>query len=235
METGSSDPQRIEYREREARPTYAPTDRSRVRRVPQRATYDAEHVHAILDAGYVAHVGIAEGGQPFVLPMVYVRVDRTLYLHGARTARLLSALAEGVPMCATVTLLDGLVLARSAFHHSLNYRSVMVLGRGVGVVDEAERERAFAAFVDHVVPGRSADVRPPNEQERRATMLVKLPIDEASAKVRTGPPLDDAEDLSLPVWAGVLPLTLTPGVPLPDPALPAATPLPASLARYARR
>ncbi|MGH9283298.1 MAG: pyridoxamine 5'-phosphate oxidase family protein [Acidimicrobiales bacterium] len=192
------------------------TPRTTVRRRPERAHYDRASVEAILDEGLVAHVGLAVDGQPFVIPMVYARVGDDLYLHGSAASRLLRALAGGAAVCVTVTLLDGLVLARSAFHHSMNYRSVVVVGEAVPVTDHGERDRALAAMVDHAVPGRSAEVRAPDRKELAATLVIRVPLEEASAKVRTGPPIDDDRDLDLPVWAGVLPLCLAAGDPCPD-------------------
>ncbi len=193
-----------------------PTARTQVRRRPERAHYDRAGIEAILDEGLVAHVGIAVDGQPFVLPMAYARVGDDLYLHGSAASRLLRALSGGAAVCVTVTLLDGLVLARSAFHHSMNYRCVVVLGRAVPVPDGPERDRALAAIVDHAVAGRSALVRPPDRKELAATKVLRLSLEEASAKVRTGPPIDDDRDLDVPVWAGVLPLRLVAGDPCPD-------------------
>ena len=187
-------------------------------------------MEAILDEGLVAHVGLAVDGQPFVLPMVYARVDGHLYLHGSAASRLLRALGAGAPVCVTVTLLDGIVLARSAFHHSMNYRSVVILGRAVAVTDAAEREVALAAMVDHAVPGRSEEVRPPDPKELAATLVVRVDLDEVSAKVRRGPPIDDHADLGLPVWAGVLPLRVVAGDPRPDG--PADRPLPPAVAAW---
>ncbi|OJH34858.1 pyridoxamine 5'-phosphate oxidase family protein [Cystobacter ferrugineus] len=188
--------------------TPPPSERGTVRRLPQRASYDEAVIHAILDEGLVAHVGIAVEGQPYVIPMVYGRIGRHLYLHGASVSRLARQLAQGIPACLTVTLLDGLVLARSAFHHSANYRSVVVLGTAVPVTDAEEKTRALEAITNHALRGRWAEVRPPNAQEMKATSVLRLPLEEASAKVRTGPPHDDEEDLSLECWAGVLPLRL---------------------------
>src|SRR5206468_8315759 len=194
----------------------SPTPRTRVRRLPSRASYDRTTIHAILDEALVCHLGFVHDGQPFVLPTTYARVDDALYLHGSAASRMLRGLREGIPVCVTVTLLDGLVLARSAFHHSVNYRSVVVLGVATEVTDEAERLSALEAIVEHVMPGRWAAVRSPTSQELRATMVLRLPIVEASAKVRTGGPLDDAEDLGWPCWAGHVPLRLTPLPPIPD-------------------
>ena len=209
---------------------FQPTARTTVRRRPERGRYDRAEVEAILDEGLVAHVGLVADGQPFVLPMAYARVDGHLYLHGSAASRLLRSLAAGAPVCVTVTLLDGLVLARSAFHHSMNYRSVVILGRAVAITGPDERERALAALVDHAVPGRSEEVRSPTRKELAATLLVRVDLDEVSAKVRTGPPVDDDDDLEVPVWAGVLPLRLVAGDPLPDGACAQA--LPAALAGW---
>ena len=202
----------------EAMSTSPPSPRATVRRNPRRASYEPGLVEAILDAAPVCHVGIAADG-PFVLPMFHARIGGRVFLHGASTSRLMRALAEGAPCCLTATLLDGLVLARSAYHHSMNFRSVVVLGRASLVPDGADKDAALAAMVERLVPGRAAQVRPPSEPELRATTVVALPLDEASAKVRTGPPLDDEDDLQLPVWAGVVPLALRAGTPEPAPGL----------------
>ena len=212
---------------------FQPTKRTSVRRRPERGRYDRTEVEAILDEGLVAHVGLAVDGQPFVLPMAYARVGDRLYLHGSAASRLLRGLAAGAPVCVTVTLLDGLVLARSAFHHSMNYRSVVVVGGAVAVTDPEERERALAALVDHAVPGRSQEVRAPTGKELAATLLVRIDLDEVSAKVRTGPPIDDDEDQAIPVWAGVVPLRLTAGDPVPDGGAPG--PPPAAVAAHRKK
>jgi nitroimidazol reductase NimA-like FMN-containing flavoprotein (pyridoxamine 5'-phosphate oxidase superfamily) len=196
-----------------------PTPRTTVRRLPDRARYDPETVHSILDEGLVCHVGFLDEGQPFVIPSSYARLGDRLVLHGSAASRMLRALGGGAPACVTVTLLDGLVLARSGFHHSMNYRSVVVVGRATEITDPGEKRRALDAIVDHVAPGRAADVRPPSEAELRATRVVWLALDEASAKVRTGPPKDDPADLALDVWAGELPLRLEAKEPVPDPGL----------------
>lgn len=209
---------------------FQPTARTTIRRRPERAAYGRQEVEAILDEGLVAHVGVVVDGQPFVLPMVYARVDGDLYLHGSAASRLLRALVAGAPVCVTVTLLDGIVLARSAFHHSMNYRSVVILGSPVAVTDAAERERALAALVDHAIPGRSEEVRAPDRRELAVTLLVRVALDEVSAKVRAGPPVDDDGDLDVPVWAGVLPLRLVAGEPRPDG--PDDRPLPPALAAW---
>jgi nitroimidazol reductase NimA-like FMN-containing flavoprotein (pyridoxamine 5'-phosphate oxidase superfamily) len=190
-----------------------------VGRLPERARYDPDTIRAILDEGLVCHVGFVADGQPFVIAATYARWGDRLVIHGSAASRMMKALAGGAPACASVTLLDGLVLARSAFHHSMNYRSVVVVGTATEVVDPAEKLRALEAIVEHVAPGRGASVRPPSEIEMRATRVVTLPLDEASAKVRTGPPKDDEEDYALPVWAGEIPLALQPGPPKDDPLL----------------
>ena len=195
---------------------YTPTGRTQVRRLPKRAVYDKAEVYSILDAGYVCHVGFVDGGQPCVIPIGYARAGDQLYIHGSPASRMLRALEGGADACVTVTLLDGFVLARSAFHHSMNYRSVVVFGRARLVTDRDEKLEALRAFTDHVVPGRWAEVRQPNDRELNATKVIALPLDEASAKVRTGPPIDDEEDYSLPVWAGVVPVRMEVGEPLAD-------------------
>jgi nitroimidazol reductase NimA-like FMN-containing flavoprotein (pyridoxamine 5'-phosphate oxidase superfamily) len=195
--------------------TLMPTERTRLRRLPARGSYDVDVVHAILDAALVCHLGFVHEGQPFVLPTVFARVGDVVYVHGSAASRMLRTLREAVPVCVTVTLLDGLVFARSAFHHSVNYRSVVVLGAAAEVTDEGERLEALRAIVEHVAPGRWSQVRPPSAKELRATMVLRVPIVEASAKVRTGGPIDDPEDMSWPVWAGHVPLALAAGEPVP--------------------
>jgi len=203
-----------------------PSQRAQVRRLPDRAAYDRETIHAILDEGLVCHVGFVSEGQPHVIPMSYGRDGDRLLLHGSAASRLMRGLEAGWPVCLTVTLLDGLVLARSAFHHSLNFRSVVMFGRATPVDDPAAKSAALRAISEHVIPGRWEEVRPPNARELAATAVLEVPIEEASAKIRTGPPRDDLEDLSLPVWAGVLPLETIPGEPVPDEAGgPAEAPL----------
>lgn len=194
-----------------------PTARTTVRRLADRGRYERDTVNAILDEAYLAHVGFVVDGQPRVLPMTYGRDADALYLHGAVGNAMLRASVD-VEACVTVTLLDGLVLARSAFHHSMNYRSVVLLGRATKVEDEAAKRRAFDVIVDHVLPGRSQVARPTNDAELRKTLVLRMPIEEASAKVRTGGPIDDDEDMDLPVWAGVVPLAVTPGALVQDPA-----------------
>ncbi|MGE5125063.1 MAG: pyridoxamine 5'-phosphate oxidase family protein [Betaproteobacteria bacterium] len=196
-----------------------PSPRTTVRRLPDRARYDRETIESILDEGFVCHVGFVDGGQPFVIPTAYARIGDRVAVHGSAASRMIRALAGGAPACLTVTLLDGIVLARSGFHHSLNYRSVVVVGTAQEIADAAEKRSALDAIVEHVVPGRTAEVRPPSENELRATRVVALRLDEASAKLRTGPPKDDAEDLALACWAGELPLRLVALEPVPDPQL----------------
>jgi len=190
------------------------TERTRVRRLPQRAAYDRETVNAILDAGFLCHVGITEGGHPVVIPTAYARVGDALVLHGSGKSRLMEVLGAGATACVTVTHTDGFVMARSAFHHSINYRSVVIFGRAQAITDEAEKSAALEAFMERLHPGRWAVVRSPNAQELKATAAMRIPIEEASAKLRTGGPLDDPEDLTLDVWAGVVPLTLERGDPV---------------------
>lgn len=193
-----------------------PSERTTIRRAPQRAAYDREVIHAILDQGLVGHVGFVVDGQPFVIPMAYARVDETIYLHGAAASRLTRTLKSGVDACLTVTHLDGLVLARSAFHHSMNYRSVVVFGQASLVADESAKREALRALTEHLTPGRWEVARPPSAAELAGTMVLALPITEASAKIRAGGPVDDEADYALPVWAGVVPLELTMGAPVPD-------------------
>ncbi len=214
--------------------SYQPTDRTSVRRLGERGRYDRATVHGILDEGLVCHVGFVAGGQPYVIPTLYVRDGETLYFHGSTGSRTLRALTAGADVCLTVTLLDGLVLARSVFHHSVDFRSVMVLGRAEPVRDTTEKRRALRLLVEHVVPGRSADARGPNAKELAATAVLALPLDEVSAKVRSGPPGDEEEDYGLPVWAGVLPLALQAGTPVPDPRLGAGLGPPAYVTGYRR-
>ncbi|GAB4354862.1 MAG: pyridoxamine 5'-phosphate oxidase family protein [Gammaproteobacteria bacterium] len=205
------------------------TTKSRVRRNPKRGIYDKRQVHAILDEGSVCHVGFVDGGQPFVIPCFYARDGDRLLLHGATGSRMFQILAKGVEACITVTLLDGLVFARSAFHHSMNYRSVVCFGRAERIVDREEKRRALLHMVDSIAPGRGADARPPNDSELKATEVLAFPLTEVSAKVRSGPPVDDPRDMELEVWAGEVPLRLTPQTPVPDPGLRAGIPCPAYL------
>jgi uncharacterized protein len=195
---------------------YTATPRTKVRRLPKRASYDKLTVHAILDQGYICHVGFAVDGQPYVIPTVYARAAATLYIHGSAVSRTLRTLAQAVPVCITVTLLDGLVLARSAFHHSLNYRSVVMIGNARLVDDRDEKIRALHLITNHVVPARWEEARTPNELELRQSSVLALPLEEVSAKIRSGPPVDDDEDYSLPIWAGVVPVETRLGTPMSD-------------------
>src|SRR5437867_791104 len=213
---------------------FTPTARTTVRRRPNRASYDRATIEAILDEGLFCHVGFVVDDQPYVIPTIHARVGDWLYIHGSAASRMLRAVQGGIRVCVTVTLLDGLVLARSAFHHSMNYRSVVLLGTAIEVTDEAERLRALEAIVEHIVRGRWAEIRWPNETELRATLVLRLPIEEASAKVRGGPPVDDEEDYALPCWAGEVPLRLVPQPPVADPRLNARIPPPPAVRDYRR-
>lgn len=195
------------------------TERSQLRRLPDRGSHEKEVIEKILDEGFLAHVGFQVQGQPFVIPTLYGRDGDTLYLHGSAASRMLRELDTGLPACVTVTLVDGLVLARSAFNHSMNYRSVVAFGTAKKITDAAEKTRALHVISEHVLKGRWKDVRGPTEQELKATAVLRFVVDEASAKVRQGPPLDDEEDYSLPVWAGVLPLKLMAQEPVADPRM----------------
>jgi uncharacterized protein len=200
--------------------SYTSTPRTRVKRLNKRAVYDKAQVHAILDEGYLCHVGFVRDGQPFVIPTLYARAEEMLYIHGSGVSRMLNTLAEGVEVCVTVTLVDAYVLARSAFHHSMNYRSVVILGRAHLLEERQEMLRALEAITEHVVPGRWSEVRAPNELEMRQTAVLALPLQEVSAKVRMGPPVDDEEDYALPIWAGVVPICSTLAEPLADGRVP---------------
>ena len=213
---------------------FQPTERTQVKRLPKRGRYDTETVYQILDKGFVCHVGFAVDGQPYVIPTNYGRSDDTLYLHGSSASRMLKTLSAGVPVCVTVTHVDGLVLARSAFHHSVNYRSVVILGTARPVDDAAEKMEALRLFTEHVMKGRWEDVRQPTDQELKATTVLALPLEEASAKVRTGGPLDDEPDYALSVWAGVLPLEIVARTPEPDTLRKNDPPLPEYLKNYSR-
>jgi len=214
--------------------TFPQTDRTKLKRLPKRGHFDRETVYGILDEGFICHIGFVVDGHPVVIPTGYARVEDRLYIHGSQASRMLRTLANGVDACVTVTLLDGLVLARSAFHHSMNYRSVVVFGRATLVEDPEEKMSALFALSEQIIRGRWNDVREPTELEMKATTVLSLTLDEASAKIRTGPPLDDEEDYSLPMWAGVVPLKLTAGEPLNDPRLPDNTPVPDYASNYKR-
>ena len=193
-----------------------PTPRTRVVREPQRAVYDRDVANRILDEAFICHVGFIVDGQPYVIPTSYGRDGNVLYIHGSAASRMLRSLDQGVPVSVTVTLLDGLVLARSVFNHSMNYRSIVILGKATLVDDPAEKIKALHALSEHILPGRWNDSRQPNEKELKATSVLRIPIDEFSAKVRVGPPIDDAEDLTFPTWAGVIPLDIRVGEAIPD-------------------
>ena len=214
--------------------TYSATPRTTLRRMPTRGSYEQQTVHAILDEALVAHLGFLQDGQPFVIPTIHARVGDTVYVHGSAASRMLRALAGGVPACLTVTLVDGLVLARSAYHHSMNYRSVLVLGQAELLTDDGEKRQALEAIVEHVAPGRSAEVRGPSPLELKGTSVLRMSLAECSAKVRTGGPVDDEEDYALPCWAGVVPLRLVPGAPEPDVRLRPGIEVSESIAELAR-
>ena len=210
------------------------TERTTLKRLPKRGAYDRQLVYGILDEGFICHVGFTVEGQTFVIPTGYARVDAQLFIHGSQVSRMLRTLSSGIDVCVAVTLVDGLVLARSAFHHSINYRSVVMFGRA-RIVDEREAKlAALFAFSEQVIPGRWNDVREPTETELKATTVLALPLVEVSAKVRTGPPIDDEEDYALNVWAGVLPLRIAAGAPISDPRLPETIQPPSYTLKYSR-
>ena len=212
-----------------------PTPRTRLVREADRAVYDREAAYRILDEGFLCHVGFVADGQPFVIPTSYGRNGATLYIHGSAASRMLRQMKDGVPVCITVTLLDGLVLARSIFNHSMNYRSVVILGKAALVDDPAEKIEALRLLSEHIIPGRWADSRQPNERELKATSILRVPIEEFSAKVRSGPVVDDEEDYSFPTWAGVVPLEMVAGEPINDARLLAGRAAPAYARNYCRK
>lgn len=211
------------------------TQRTTLKRLPKRGIYDRELVYGILDEGFVCHVSFTVEGLPFVIPTGYARVDDQLYIHGSQVSRMLRELAQGVDVSVAVTLVDGLVLARSAFHHSVNYRSVVIFGRAAMVEERDAKLAALFAFSEHVIPGRWNEVREPTEPELKATTVLSLPLVEVSAKVRTGPPVDDEEDYALDIWAGVLPLQIVAGTPINDPRLPEGMEPPSCTLQYSRK
>jgi uncharacterized protein len=215
--------------------SYTPTPRTRVTREPERAVYDRAVAYQILDEGFLCHVGFVVDGQPFVIPTSYGRSGDDLYIHGSAASRMLRNLDQGIPVCLTVTLLDGLVLARSIFNHSMNYRSVVVLGTALAVNDPQEKLAALRALSEHILPGRWTDVRRPNERELKATLVLRLPMEEFSAKVRQGPPVDDEEDYTFPTWAGVIPLAMVADGPIGDPRLEPPRTVPAYAIEYSRK
>jgi nitroimidazol reductase NimA-like FMN-containing flavoprotein (pyridoxamine 5'-phosphate oxidase superfamily) len=210
------------------------TQRTTLKRLPKRGVYDRELVYGILDEGFICHVGFNMEEQPFVIPTGYARVDDQLFIHGSQVSRMLRVLSSGIDVCVTVTLVDGLVLARSAFHHSINYRSVVIFGRATLVEQREAKLAALFSFSEQVIPGRWNEVREPTEAELKATTVLSLPLVEVSAKVRTGPPIDDEEDYALPVWAGVLPLKVTADAPIKDPRLPESIEPPSYTLNYSR-
>jgi nitroimidazol reductase NimA-like FMN-containing flavoprotein (pyridoxamine 5'-phosphate oxidase superfamily) len=213
----------------------APTARTRVKRVPERGVYDREAIDAVLDAALICHLGFVHEGQPYVIPTLHARVGDDVYVHGSTASRMLRSLGEGIDACLTVTLVDGIVLARSVFEHSMNYRSVVVLGRATPAPDPAEKLVALEAFTERLLPGRWQDARQPTAQELKATSVLKLPLDEASAKIRSGPPEDgDTADAELDVWAGEIPLVVRALAPVPDPTLRDGIPVPPYAERYER-
>jgi nitroimidazol reductase NimA-like FMN-containing flavoprotein (pyridoxamine 5'-phosphate oxidase superfamily) len=211
-----------------------PTSRTRVTREPQLGVYDREVAYQILDEGFICHIGFSAEGQTFVIPTSYGRSGDNLYIHGSAASRTLKHIKDGVPVCVTITLLDGLVLARSVFNHSMNYRSVMILGNATAIEDPEEKLAALRVLSEHIIPGRWDDARLPNDRELKATLVLKLRIEEFSAKVRTGPPIDDEDDYSFPTWAGVLPLTMNRRTPIPDPRLNAGREIPRYLLEWTR-
>ena len=214
--------------------TFTQTERTKLKRLPKRGHFDRETVYGILDEGFICHVGFAPEGKPVVIPTGYARVDDKLYIHGSQASRMLRTLSGGVDACVTVTIVDGLVLARSAFHHSMNYRSVVVFGRATLVEDRVEKNAALLALSEHFIRGRWDDVREPTEEELIQTTVLSLPLTEVSAKIRMGPPLDDEEDYAMNVWAGVIPLRLEAGDPIKDPRLPEGIDVPEYARQYRR-
>ncbi len=214
--------------------TTPPTERTRVVRESHRGAYDRETIYKILDEGFVCHVGFSVDGQPYVIPTLFARIGDAIYFHGSAASRTLGNVSDGIPVCVTVTLTDGFVLARSVFNHSMNYRSVVALGKATLVDAPEEKFEALHAFTEKILPGRWNDARQPNEKELKATSILRLPLVEVSAKIRVGPPEDDAGDYALPVWAGVIPLSLTPGAPIRDEKCDPSIPTPAYAAHYKR-
>ena len=214
---------------------FVKTEKNSIKRLPKRGYYDRETIHRILDEALICHVGFADRGQPYVIPTNFARIDDTLILHGAKASRLLKHVEAGHPICVEATIVDGLVLARSVFHHSVNYRSVVVFGTGRLVTDEQEKLEALEAVTEHLIPGRWRDARRPNQKELNATGVVSIRIEEASAKVRVGPAVDEEEDYMLPVWAGVMPLQETPLAPIRDELQTEDVRLPEYIAGYSRK
>jgi uncharacterized protein len=213
---------------------FTPTERTRVVREPHRGVYDRDAIYKILDEAFVCHMGFTTNGQPYVIPTMFARVGDAIYVHGSAASRMLRGLSDSLPVCITVTLADGLILARSVFNHSMNYRSAVALGKATLISDPSQKLEALHAFTEKILPGRWNDARQPNEQELKATSILKLPLTEISAKVRTGPVEDDAADYALPVWAGTIPLQLIPGAPIRDEKCDPAIPLPVYAAHFRR-
>ncbi len=211
------------------------TKRTKLKRIPKRGNFERAEIYKILDEAIVCHVGFAVENQPFVIPTSFARIDDRLMIHGSAASRMMRSLREEIDVCVTVTLIDGLVLARSAFHHSINYRSVVVFGKAKIIEDDKEKYEALQAFTEHIVPGRWSEIRPPTANELKATTVLSLPLSEASAKIRTGNPVDDEEDYDLDVWAGVLPLNLTTGKPISDDRLKKGMSVPSNILNYSRR
>jgi nitroimidazol reductase NimA-like FMN-containing flavoprotein (pyridoxamine 5'-phosphate oxidase superfamily) len=214
---------------------FVPTERTTVKRLPKRAFYQRKIIYDILDEGFICHVGFVDRDHPVVIPTAYGRVADTLYIHGSAASRMLRSMATGIPVCVTVTLVDGLVLARSIFHHSMNYRSVVIFGTAISVRDKKEKLRALRSFSEHVLPGRWADVRGPNKAELKQTLVLRIPLREASAKIRIGAPVDEESDYNLRVWAGELPLRIVPGTPILDPRSEVEVPIPSYLNKIVTR
>ncbi len=210
------------------------TQRTTLKRLPQRGSFERQQINEILDEGFICHVGFVVNGEPVVIPTGYARAGDELIIHGSQASRMLRQVGQGIDVCVSVTLIDGLVLARSAFHHSMNYRSVVIFGRARLIEDREEKMSALTALSEHMIPGRWAEVRGPNDRELQLTTVLSIPLTEASAKVRTGPPVDDEDDYDLPVWAGVIPLQMTASEPIADPRLGANIPTPRYGIEYRR-
>lgn len=211
------------------------TNRTKLKRIPKRGNFNRETINQILDESFVCHVGFTVENQPFVIPTLYARTGDNLLIHGSAASRMMRNLSNGIEVCVTVTLIDGLVLARSAFHHSINYRSVVIFGKAKVVSDENEKFDALRAFTEHIVPNRWSEIRPPSANELKGTTVLSLPLTEASAKIRTGNPVDDEEDYDLNVWAGVLPLNLTTGQAINDDRLKSGIAVPPNILNYSRK
>ena len=214
---------------------YNQTEKTRIHRMPKRGHYDRETIYQILDEALICHVGFVQDNQPYVIPINFARVEDTIVLHGAKASRLLKHIEAGHPVCVEATIVDGLVLARSVFHHSVNYRSVVLFGRGHLIADEQEKLAALEAVTEHLIPGRWKEARLPSQKELNATSVVSIQIDEASAKVRVGPPVDEEEDYALPVWAGILPLQEMPLAPVRDALQSDSVPMPEYVEQYSRK